>query len=382
MKINRTILLIAVLSLIMASNACAQIVFGQRPNTSPQFVYSSWTLTAPTGEEAKISQSYVPVTGFVPISDNLEAQVYLASSSSSVESPIGDPSASGLTDIRLQLNKSLSDDRILISGGLNLPLGKTELNFAEEYGVVPALSHDFLDFPLRRFGEGLGFNLLVGGATMAGEARLGGGILYQFKGEYTPYEGSDGYNPGDLVTINAGGELPRGNMTWAANVVYTTYFTDKLDGAKTFKQSQQFALGFSGHYSQDSYTLRGFVNWIGRGKNTIYDTTETVFSENKLYGDEFSFGADATVKLGNSWSVSPLAKLRLIAENDIALGSADILTLGGALGKQLAEEISANAGFKYFTGSAPGFKYFTGSADGDSIDLSGYQFSIGLLATF
>ena len=142
MKVNRTILLIVVLSLIMASNACTQIVFGQRPNTSPQFVYSSWTLTAPTGEEAKISQSYVPVTGFVPISDNLEAQVYLASSSSSVESPIGDPSASGLTDVRLQLNKSLSDDRILISGGLSLPIGKTELDFMEEYLIIAALAHD------------------------------------------------------------------------------------------------------------------------------------------------------------------------------------------------------------------------------------------------
>ncbi len=376
MKINRTILLIAVLSLIMASNACAQIIFGQRPNASPQFVYSSWTLTFPLGIETKINQSYFPVTGFVPIRDNLEAQVYVARSSSSGDLFGGSSSVSGLTDVRIQINRSLSADRILISGGVNLPVGKTGLYFGAEDLVIAALSQDYLDFPLRRLGEGFGFNLLVGGATTAGEARLGGGILYQFKGGYTPYDGSGKYNPGDLVTVNAGGELPRGKMTWAANVVYTTYFTDKLDGVKTFKQSRQLALTLSGRYNEDNYSIGGFINWIGRGENSSY---EAVLIENKLFGDEFSFGADAVVKLANGWSLSPLAKLRLIAENevsvgplDLSLGSADILTLGGAASKQLSEEISVNAGLKYFTGSA----------HGGFIDLSGYQISLGLLATF
>ena len=369
---KRQTCLILLMVMILAGSVNGQIIFGQPASGNPQFVYSHWTLTDILGNETTISQSYLPVTGFVPLRDNLEATIFIANSSNSMEVAGFENTVSGLTDARIQVSQALSNDRILISGGVNLPTGKTKLDFADEWGVLELLSQDFLDFPVRRLGEGFGFNLLVGGATKVGDFRVGGGAMYRFAGEYQPYEQSGDYNPGDVFSINGGGDLQKGSMTWSANIVYTAYATDKLDGVKTFKQSQQFAISASGENKGDRVTLCGWISWVGRGNNTFYDTTETVLSELKLYGDEFALGALAAFEFTGDWRITPSAKLRMVSENEIFIGSSDVIALGIATEKNFNENISARVGFKYFTGSAYD----------DLIDLSGYQLSLGLLAAF
>ncbi|UCE23451.1 MAG: hypothetical protein JSU74_09100 [Candidatus Zixiibacteriota bacterium] len=369
---KRQTCLMILMVMVLAGSVSGQIIFGQPASGNPQFVYSHWTLTDVLGNETTISQSYLPIAGFVPLRDNLEATIFIANSSSAMEVAGLENTVSGLTDARIQVSQALSNDRILISGGLNLPTGKTKLDFVEEWGVIELLSQDFLDFPVRRLGEGFGFNLLVGGATKVGDFRVGGGAMYRYAGEYQPYEQSGDYDPGDVFSVNGGGDLHKGSMTWSANIVYTAYATDKLDGVKTFKQSQQLALSASGVHKGDPVTISGWISWIGRGNNTFYDTTETILSELKLYGDEFTFGAAATFELSGDWRITPSAKLRLISENEISIGSSDVIALGMAAGKNFNENISAQAGFTYFSGSAYD----------DLIDLSGYQLSFGLLAAF
>ncbi len=383
MNSNRTILLIVVLSLFMTASASGQIIFGQPATGQAHFVYSSWTLTDNFfGVETTIDQWYIPVHGFVPLRDNLEARVYLATSSSSgsVEGLDFENSVSGFSDARVQISQALSDDRILISGGINLPTGKTELDMVEEYPLIIALSQDFLDFPLRRLGEGFGFNLMLGGATAVGEARIGGGVMYRYTGEYTPYSGSFGdttiaagdYNPGDIITVNAGADLPTGNMTWSANVIWTMYGDDKLDGVKTFKQSQQLDFGITGTYISDPYTINGWTSYVLRGNNTEYQGAGLAPSESKYYGREFAAGASFTYKTAGGWYFTPLAKLRIIGENELSFGSSDIMSFGATIGKTISQGVNADAGFRYYTGSAIS----------DLIDLTGYQLSAGLLAEF
>lgn len=383
MNSNRTILLVVVLSLFMAASASGQIVFGQPASAQAHFVYSSWTLTENIfGVETTISQWYIPVHGFVPLRDNLEARIYLATSSSSgsVEGFDLENSVSGFSDARVQISQALSDDRILISGGVNLPMGKTELDIFDEYPLITVLSQDFLDFPLRRLGEGLGFNLMLGGATAVGEARIGGGVMYRFTGEYTPYSGTFGdttivagdYNPGDVITVNAGADLPTGNITWSTNVIWTMYGDDKLDGVKTFKQSQQLDFGIIGSYRSDPYIINGWISYVLRGNNTEYAGADLVPSESKYYGNEFAAGASFTYKTAGDWSFTPVAKLRIIGENELSFGSSNIMSFGATVAKTISQGLGASAGFRYYTGSAIS----------DLIDLTGYQLSVGLLAEF
>ncbi len=371
---NKTTITTVLLVLLVfaASQVQSQIVFGQKPSGSPEFVYTHWTLSYGDSLETTVSQSYVPLGGYIPLKDNLEAQVYVASSSNSVDYAGFDNSISGLSDFRLQVSQSLSNDRILISGGVNLPTGKKKLNFVENWGVMELMSQNFLEFPIRSLGEGFGFNLLVGGATMLGEARIGGGIMYQFKGEYQPYEETGDYDPGDIISINGGGDITKGKMTWAANIVFTTYFADKQEGAKTFKQSQQLALNAVGSYDDTPYNITGHLTYVMRGDNSFYGESEALLSQSKLYGNEFSVGADATFKMANGWSAGPSAGLRMIAENDFTVGSTEIFNFGGAVRKEIGEDLSIDGGFRYFTGNV----------NDNLIDLSGYQFHLGLLANF
>ncbi|UCG62396.1 MAG: hypothetical protein JSV52_03675 [Candidatus Zixiibacteriota bacterium] len=383
MKIIRIILSIVVLSLFMTASAGGQIIFGQPASSQAHFVYSSWTLTENLfGVETTISQWYIPVHGFIPLRDNLEARIYLATSSSSgsVEGLDLENSVSGFSDARVQISQALSDDHILISGGVNLPTGKTELDMFDEYPLVLVLSQDFLDFPLRRLGEGFGFNLMIGGATAVGEARIGGGVMYRYTGEYTPYEGTFGgttivagdYDPGDVITVNAGADLPTGNITWSANVIWTMYGDDKLDGVKNFKQSQQLDFGITGTYKSGPYTINGWTSYLLRGNNTEYRGVDLVPSESKYYGREFAAGATFTYKTASGWYFTPLAKLRMIGENELDFGSSDIMSFGATIGKTISQGLDADAGFRYYTGSAIS----------DLIDITGYQLSVGLLAEF
>ncbi|MEW6411695.1 MAG: hypothetical protein AB1483_04375 [Candidatus Zixiibacteriota bacterium] len=371
---NKIIITTALLVLLICAAATvqSQIVFGQKPSGNPQLVYTHWKLDFGDGLETTVSQSYIPVSAFVPIQDNLEAQIYMATSSSSAEYSGFDNSVSGLSDARIQISRSFSEDHILISGGINVPIGKKKLDFMENWSVIELLSQDFLEFPVRSLGEGFGFNLLVGGATMLGDARVGGGITYQFKGEYEPYAETGDYDPGDIIAINAGGDITKGKMTWVTNVVFTTYTADKQDGLKTFKQSQQIAVSVSGAHIDTPHDISGYLSYVIRGDNSFYSDSEALLSQYKLYGNEFSAGANAIFNLANRWAVGPSAGIRLIAENELTLGSTDIFNFGGSVSKQIGENLSADGGFKYFTGNV----------NDNLIDLSGYQFHLGLLANF
>jgi hypothetical protein len=398
MKTNRTILLVAVLLLVMATTACSQIVFGQRPSTSPKFVYSHWTvklnldalndlngipieLLQAFGDEVTVSQSYMPLAGYVPIRDNLEAQVFLATSTSSTEVSDLENSVSGLSDIRLQINQSLSNDRILISGGLNLPTGKTNLDLFEEGGVIEMLSQDFLEFPSRRLGEGFGFNLLVGGAAALGETRVGGGVMYRFNGSYTPYEIYGDYDPGDVFSVNVGADLPGGNVTWSTVVAYTLYTTDKQNGEDGFKQSPQLALSLSGLLKEGRHLkIKAWTSFVIRGNNTALIANEYTIQNQlppfrvdlRLYGDEFTLGTAVTYSTAGDWHFMPSARIRLVTENEQFPGSSNIISLGAAIGKTVSDRLDASVGYRYFTGGA----------FGDRFDLTGHQLTLGLMATF
>jgi hypothetical protein len=132
--------------------------------------------------------------------------------------------------------------------------------------------------------------------------------------------------------------------------------------------------------------MSGWLSYVARGENTFYDTLGTVWSELKVYGNEFAAGAAFTYKTASNWFFTPQAKIRMIAENeaqvglagvilitgDIPVGSASIMCFGGTVGKTISEGLDVSAGFKYYTGGA----------FGDLIDLTGYQLSLGLLAEF
>jgi len=366
-RINRIGFIIVGLAgfLVALSPAHGQIIYDQPASGNALLVYSHWSLKG-DGETTKIDQLTIPLRSFVPIRENLEALFYVASSTNSLEDVNTDYSLSGLGDVRLQVNQSFNDDKMLLSVGLNLPTGKKKINPNEGPFVLQMLSQNYLTFPMRRFGEGFGFNMLVGGAQMIGELRCGAGLMYQFNGKYEPYQGVDKYDPGDFVSLNAGADWQANKTTVAADAILTTYTSDKLDDRKVFKQSTQLDLHLQARHGNKDFSLHGSIGYLWRGRNTLYSTDEKL----KIFGNEFLLSGSLTRRFQQDWYVTPSAELKLIAANDEDFGNSTIFGLGGALGREINEQISGNVGFKYFTGNA----------DSGNIDLSGFQLTASLTA--
>jgi hypothetical protein len=352
-------------SMAVTTPVYGQIIYGRPAYADMQAQYSHWSLQdKEDGTTTTINQFTVPLTGFIPLEDNFEALVFIATSSNTLSSEGDDYNLSGLGDVRFQVNRSFNDDQFLVSLGINLPTGKKKLTQDEEQPVLQMLSQNYLSFPMRRFGEGFGFNLLVGGARMLGSLRGGFGVKYQYTGKYQPYEGSGDYDPGDLVSVNAGLDWQGEKTVISGDAVFTAYFKDKLDGVEIFKQSNQLDLRMNARYTTESYSLQGQVGYLLRGRNVLY--TE----ELKIYGNEFWINAGMTRRFQQDWRVTPSVELRLIGANDEGFGGSSILGFGGVVGKTFGGQIAL-----IFGGT-----YYIGSVDDGAYDLTGLQLRAGLTA--
>ncbi|MEW6051229.1 MAG: hypothetical protein AB1644_09250 [Candidatus Zixiibacteriota bacterium] len=365
-KLRALCVIVAALVIMGASTAQGQIIYGQPAAAGTRLTLTHWEIKSDTFK-TEVDQYSFPVTSFVPLGENFEAQLYLASASSDLSVAGNDYKLTGIGDVRAQVSHSFSDDHLLISGGISLPTGKKKLTFDEEWNVLQLLTQNFLSFPVRRLGEGFGFNGLVGGATMLGSVRAGAGLMYQFNGKYTPYEGADKYDPGDWISVNGGLDGGSGSWLWTGNLIFTLYTADKYKGSKSFKQGTQTELQFGVRTEKaESYAASLDLGYLLRGRNTRYQADETISEQLRLLGNEFNAGFSVMKYLGPNWFAGPSLDIRFVGEDerpaDEGLGSSNILGIGGAFGRKLGKGL-----FDI------GFTYYTGSADGGDMDITGYQ---------
>lgn len=375
-KYLNTILLILIMAL-MSMPAYGQIRYGQPGFGDVDITYTSWKKT--TGDtEATLHQLVFPITGFVPLQDNLELHLFLANATHSAEVPGEEFQLNGLGDLKLQMSKSFSNDQLLASIGLNLPTGKKSLDVEGEQ-IIYLLSNNYLDLPARGMGEGFGFNVLLGGAQASGNLQYGGGIIYEYKGTYEPYESSGDYNPGDKFSINAGGDLTGEKTVFSADIIYSLFTNDKIGGEDKFKQSPQLEIRTGVVHKLGNTDLNAGISYIKRGDNDIYtdSSSQVILKTLKLFGDEFLLYGGAVYRMSEDLSLNPSLTYRSISANDESpadyqLDNSSVIGVGLSLNKSFQEKY----GLKF------GGKYFTGSADGGDIDLTGLQFTASLTASF
>jgi hypothetical protein len=365
------VILLAAVLLLAASPACGQIIYGQPASGNLRVIYSHWNLEDDAAS-VDISQIMIPISGLIPMQDNLELRFSAANASTDVESGDDKYDLSGMSDIRLQLNQSLSDDRLLLSLGINLPTGKKKLSAVDERPVMSLLTENYLSFPIRRLGEGFGFNLLAGGATVKDNIRYGATIMYQINGAYEAYENEGDYQPGNLLSISASADSRSDELSILGEIIFSTFSNDKLEDRKVFKQSQQVDLHFGGKYDMKTYAVSADLRYLIRGRNTRYDAEEAVFDQLKVYGNEFFFAGRAAYYPNEDSYIAPSVDARLIEGNEFEFGSSENFGVGLEYGRNLGESLDAGIGFKYYTGSA----------DDGRIDLSGYRLSASIQAAF
>lgn len=370
-KLLQTAALCVLLLFSASSIAMGQIIHGQPTAGSINMEYSAWKIEGDDGS-IDVNQFALPISGFVPLRDNLEMRFSVANTSNTFDDGSTDYSLSGLSDLRLQINQSLAEDRFLLSVGFNLPTGKKELTLDEEFMVLQVLSVNYLEFPIRHLGEGIGLNFMAGGAAEAGEWRLGLALAYKLNGAYDPYEDYEEYDPGDQFSVIAGADLQKDKHSLSVQAVYTAYTDDQVDGSNIFAQGDQADFRLTHRLNQESFVVETVAGILVRGNNTRYDSTETIIEQLKLYGNEFYFFGGVTMAAAGQWTFTPSLQLRVIGEDDRDIGGSNLFGLGGTVGHKLGEKSS-------FTG---GLTYYTGSAEGGDLDISGLRISAGISSTF
>lgn len=368
-KLKNALGIIVGIVLITAS-ANAQMVNGRPSTMSTGFVFTHWTLES-DGEETSLGQWWVPLSGFVAIQEDLEARYYIAGSSNNFEVNKVESNLDGIGDVRLEMTRSFSNNQFFISGGMNLPSGKTKLAFNKDQAIIETLSQSFLIYPMRRFGEGFGLNGTIGVAQTWENSVIGLGVSYDFIGKYTPYEGSGKYDPGDIVTVQSGFSTRGSKTAFALGLDFMHYVVDKIDGRKAFEQGDQVVVSTSLVFDNTKFRLNPSVRYTARGRNTRFQAnTELIRDRLKLYGNEIEIGLDMGKYIRSGWYIGPLFSLLLIDDNEDAFGNSKILTTGATISKVFSQNLSFGTWFKVYNGDT----------DGGRIDLLGYQVSASLMA--
>jgi len=357
--------------LTMSLPAHGQILYGQKAAGGLDIVATHWKLTVDS-DEVTVDQWAIPASAFVPLGENFEGRVYVAQAMNTVTQLGQDFEMNGLTDMRLQVNHSFSEDRLLFGVGVNLPVGHKALSLDQELIVMNYLTQSFLSFPVRNLGQGFGLNLMAGGATEMGAYRVGATATFDFSGAYEAYAGEADYNPGNSFILTLGLQRDLGKRVLNGDVTLTVSADDKQADVPVFSRGEQFTLhaGLDGGGASNRYLMDLYYNI--RGRNTAYDPAGILLQQLKVYGNEFITAGGYEWTSDSGWSYGPSADLRLIAANEVGLGSSTILGLSGQVSRALTSAVTVRLAAKYYSGSTQG---------GD-IDLSGFQTWITASATF
>ncbi len=338
-------------------------------------MFQSWKITDSAGEKT-IDQWTVPINGVIPLQNDFELLFYAAGSANTLNANVNDYDLNGISDVRLQVHRAFAEDLIIIGAGVNLPTGKRDLDFTVDTMIVNQLSENFLSFPLRRFGQGFGFNLMSGVAGALGEFNASAGILYEFTGEYDPYQDQGRYNPGNLFTATISLSRVFEKLALSGNLLMTFYGADRFDDKKVFEQNTRLSFRLGSSYSAKAYRASLSLGYLLRGRNTRYGGDEVIIEQLQLFGDEFSARGSLDFWLENGWSVGPTAELRLVSGDELIgplrFGSSEIYGFGGSVQKRISDGLNVRV---------KGL-YHTGSADDNKLDVSGLSLSLSLLSSF
>lgn len=371
MVIKKIVISAFILAVALSGSSHGQMIGGKPSTGSSGFVYTYWKLEQPGSPDVSLGQYWMPLSGFVALQENLEARYYLAGSNNNYQNGNFESHLDGIGDTRVEITRSFSENHFFISGGVNLPTGKTELAFDPDRTIIELLSESYLVFPMRRFGEGLGFNGTFGAAKSWGKTVAGAALSYDIIGKYTPYVGLGEYNPGDVFSAEFGLTTHGEKTAVALGFNFLTYSDDKMDNAKVFKQGQQVGLSISAAYDNKEVRFNPSAHYTIRGRNTRYQTgSETIRDRLKLYGNELELGLEIGRYFRGGWNFSPMFSLFQIDNNEDSYGDSKILSYGVSVGKKFSDRILVGSWFKILTGDT----------DNGRIDLSGYQISASVKA--
>lgn len=304
----------------------------------------------------RASQWSIPVSVMVPFGSRFSVDLTTAYASSDVRISGTDPitgtdgySLSGVADVRLRATGHIIGDNVLLTAGLNLPTGETELN-EEELSALRVVGAPALSFQVPVLGIGTGGTLGVVLAHELGAWSWALGTSYEMRKQYTPISVAAGipvdFSPGDAVRLSLGSSRLFGQHSMTFGLSADFFAKEELkNGTSTGTAVGQSQLGPI--YTADlqfevaSSRLRELTFYAVDRYRTEYER------EGKKVSDSDANYLDVGVR-----AVAPLAArtgllMSINGRHQTGLASDDFLTTAGIASGSLTLGLQQRVGGNY-----------------------------------
>ncbi len=266
----------------------------------------------------------------------------------------GEAEMSGLSDTWLRAAYGFAGNNALVSLGIGVPTGKTELNNTELI-LARVLSEEPFKFQLPVFGQGF---TMTAGAMYAmpinDELTVGGGLNFVYRNSYKfSTEQIEAYNPGEQIGANLGLDYKiTENISSNIDLMYNYYTEDKIKDTQIYKSGPRFSTRLGLIYQAENSYYWMQAMYQTKAKNEIYSLlnnklmpepkNSNITLRELLIGGKYQFT--------DKFSLSVNGEVRSYVENEYIHGWADIAG-GGIIGEYLlTETFSLFSGLKLLFG--------------------------------
>jgi hypothetical protein len=244
-------------ALAFAPIANAQSILVAEYRTAPQ--WTQYRFDAPV--DVTVSELAIPLYVSVPVGTRASFDIGTAYARSQVRSDAERSEIAGLTDVQLRAQYTLGSDRVVLTGGVNLPTGNETVS-ADQLAAATLIGSDFLDFPVSSMGTGLA---ITGGAAIAypvGAWNVGAGASMRRSRAYEPFDvpgESFRYQPGNEVRLRLGVDRPVAEGRVAFGATYAAFGRDDAGGSAYNTGDRVIALGeLTGRLGEHDYTIAAY----------------------------------------------------------------------------------------------------------------------------
>ena len=331
----------------------AQSISDIGARVAPQF--HSYKIKAPSN--LTINEFSLPLFVTIPITPQFGFDVGSSYANAHVEQTSGTTKTTsdiaGLTDTQIRANLVLGTDRVIITGGVNLPTGQSRVA-PNQQAAANLIGSDFLAFPISNMGTGFGGTGGVAIAQPVGDWSLGFGLGMRQSAGYEPFGPTAGtatlrYQPGAEYRGRIGLERPVGTGRFLIGLTYSKFGNDDLSGSVYNTGDRYFAQAdFNNTVGSGRLSITGWN--LFRSKGTLADGS--VLDHENITNGALAYG----IPVGEYTVIEPNVEARMWTQvgassssmgtfgvrMQIGAGAFSILPSGGfSVGKVAAADATA-----------------------------------------
>jgi hypothetical protein len=250
-KILSLILMAAVFS--SASAQVSQMEFIRTQTLRPVMHLKTWSFENAAGLNT-FREFAFPIAYSFPYNDRLSFDLITSPFLSGMNlADDSDLTFNNITDTFVRGSYILGDNLAMVTVGAGIPSGKADLT-TDELSIAGVAASRPLDNPVTNFGMGLNLNFGIALAQEFGAWVMGLGFGYSTRGQYKVSISNNELeiDPGDEFNVTIGFdrqfETAKGDGKFLADLIYTNYSEDQLEGLPFFEAGDKFLVNARLYY--------------------------------------------------------------------------------------------------------------------------------------